>query len=148
MLLGPASARPVLTAAGVVAALLLCAAVTWATHAALTARALRGRLEEVSQDVGRLLQERARQAEEARRQHERLTGELAGNGPGCRPTWTRSGTASRSPWRRSANASTSSTPPPRPGRRRSTPPSGGGSRRNTPPNSPASPTPTPPNSPG
>ncbi|MFD6324132.1 ATP-binding protein [Streptomyces sp. NPDC058442] len=76
VLLGPASARPVLTAAGVVAALLLCAAVTWATHAALTARALRGRLEEVSQDVGRLLQERARQAEEARRQHERLTGEL------------------------------------------------------------------------
>ncbi|MEU6522506.1 ATP-binding protein [Streptomyces sp. NPDC046924] len=76
VLLGPASARAVLTAAGVIAALLLCAAVTWATHAALTARALRGRLEEVSQDVGRLLQERARQAEEARRQHERLTGEL------------------------------------------------------------------------
>ncbi|PWI09483.1 ATP-binding protein [Streptomyces sp. NWU339] len=76
VLLGPASARGALTAAGVIAALLLCAAVTWATHAVLTARALRGRLEEVSQDVGRLLQERARQAEEARRQHERLTGEL------------------------------------------------------------------------
>ncbi|MBL3667510.1 ATP-binding protein [Streptomyces sp. M2CJ-2] len=76
VLLGPASARAALTAAGVIAALLLCAAVTWATHAVLTARALRGRLEEVSRDVGRLLQERARQAEEARRQHERLTGEL------------------------------------------------------------------------
>src|SRR5690606_21343403 len=58
------------------AALLLCAAVTVATHAVLTARAARGRLEAVTQDVGRLLQERARIAEDARRQHERLTGEL------------------------------------------------------------------------
>ncbi|WP_406726893.1 ATP-binding protein [Streptomyces sp. GD-15H] len=76
VLLGPASARGALATAGVIAALLLCAAVTWATHAVLTTRAVRGRLEEVTQDVGRLLQERARQAEESRRRHERLTGEL------------------------------------------------------------------------
>ncbi|MFF9487022.1 ATP-binding protein [Streptomyces sp. NPDC014676] len=61
---------------GTVAAVLLCAAATVATYAVLSARAARTRLDAVTQDVGRLLQERARLAEESRRQHERLTGEL------------------------------------------------------------------------
>ncbi|MER7740551.1 ATP-binding protein, partial [Streptomyces sp. NPDC096538] len=61
---------------GVIASLLLCAAVTAAAHATLSARAARARLEAVTQDVGRLLQERSRLTEESRRQHERLTGEL------------------------------------------------------------------------
>ncbi|MFF9220334.1 ATP-binding protein [Streptomyces viridosporus] len=76
VLLGPESARGAVGTTGVIAALLLCAAVTAATYAVLTARAARGRLESVTQDVGRLLQERARLAEDSRRQHERLTGEL------------------------------------------------------------------------
>lgn len=76
VLLGPEPARGAVGATGTVAALLLCAAVTWATHAVLSARALRGRLETADVDVDRLIQERTRQAEEARRQHERLTGEL------------------------------------------------------------------------
>ncbi|MFI5568458.1 ATP-binding protein [Streptomyces sp. NPDC051740] len=61
---------------GTIAAVLLCAAATVATYAVLSARAARARLDAVTQDVGRLLQERARLAEESRRQHERLTGEL------------------------------------------------------------------------
>ncbi|MFE4048939.1 ATP-binding protein [Streptomyces sp. YIM B13518] len=61
---------------GAVAAVLLCAAATVAAYAVLSARAARTRLDAVTQDVGRLLQERARLAEESRRQHERLTGEL------------------------------------------------------------------------
>ncbi|NEA89333.1 ATP-binding protein, partial [Streptomyces sp. SID14436] len=76
VMLGPEPARGAVGWTAIVAALLLCAAVTVATHAVLTARAARGRLEAVTQDVGRLLQERARIAEDARRQHERLTGEL------------------------------------------------------------------------
>ncbi|MGC3004198.1 ATP-binding protein, partial [Streptomyces sp. G35A] len=74
--LGPESARGAVGVTGTVAALLLCAAVTVATYAVLSARAARGRLDAVTQDVGRLLQERARLTEESRRQHERLTGEL------------------------------------------------------------------------
>ncbi|MER6623131.1 ATP-binding protein [Streptomyces sp. NPDC000931] len=61
---------------GTIAAVLLCAAATVATYTVLSARAARTRLDAVTQDVGRLLQERARLAEESRRQHERLTGEL------------------------------------------------------------------------
>ncbi|MFC7511456.1 ATP-binding protein [Streptomyces thermocarboxydus] len=61
---------------GVVASVLLCAAVTAAAYARLSARAARERLEAVTQDVGRLLQERSRLTEDARRQHELLTGEL------------------------------------------------------------------------
>ncbi|MFD7689067.1 ATP-binding protein [Streptomyces sp. NPDC059781] len=61
---------------GTIAAVLLCAAATVATYAVLSARAARARLDAVTQDVGRLLQERARLTEESRRQHERLTGEL------------------------------------------------------------------------
>ncbi|MFF0107731.1 ATP-binding protein [Streptomyces hirsutus] len=76
VLLGPEPARGAVGATGTVAALLLCAAVTWATHAVLSARALRRRLERAGLDIDRLIQERTRQAEEARRQHERLTGEL------------------------------------------------------------------------
>ncbi|CAM5244612.1 ATP-binding protein [Streptomyces griseomycini] len=75
-LLGPDSARGAVAVTGTVAVLLLCAAATVAAHAVLSARAARGRLEAVTQDVGRLLQERARLTEESRRQHERLTGEL------------------------------------------------------------------------
>ncbi|MFJ3985260.1 sensor histidine kinase [Streptomyces fungicidicus] len=61
---------------GTVAAVLLCAAAAVAAYTALSARAARARLESVTQDVGRLLQERARLTEDSRRQHERLTGEL------------------------------------------------------------------------
>ncbi|MEU3143358.1 MULTISPECIES: ATP-binding protein [unclassified Streptomyces] len=74
--LGPEPARGAVGTTGTVAALLLCAAVTWATHAVLSARALRTRLGTANADVDRLIQERTRQAEEYRRQHERLTGEL------------------------------------------------------------------------
>ncbi|MFF0111278.1 ATP-binding protein [Streptomyces prasinus] len=76
VLLGPEPARGAVGTTGTVAALLLCAAVTWAAHAVQSARALRVRLETANVDVDRLIQERTRQAEEARRQHERLTGEL------------------------------------------------------------------------
>ncbi|MGY0068090.1 ATP-binding protein [Streptomyces sp. QTS137] len=74
--LGPEPARGAVGTTGTVAALLLCAAVTWATHAVLSARALRARLATADVDVDRLIRERTRQAEEYRRQHERLTGEL------------------------------------------------------------------------
>ncbi|MCX2925650.1 ATP-binding protein [Streptomyces sp. NEAU-W12] len=76
VMLGPEPARGAVGTTGTVAALLLCAAVTRATHAVLSARALRTRLETADADVDRLIQERTRQAEEYRRQHERLTGEL------------------------------------------------------------------------
>jgi signal transduction histidine kinase len=76
VLLGPDDAIAALAVAGTVAAVLLCAAATVATYAVLSARATRARLDAVTQDVGRLLQERARLTEESRRQHERLTGEL------------------------------------------------------------------------
>ncbi|GGM03023.1 histidine kinase [Streptomyces fumigatiscleroticus] len=76
VLLAPSAARGALTAAGVPAAVLLCAAVTAAAHGRQAARAAQRRLESATQDVGRLLQERARQAEEFRRQHEQLSGEL------------------------------------------------------------------------
>ncbi|OKK07335.1 ATP-binding protein [Streptomyces sp. CB02400] len=72
----PDSAAAAVVATGAIAAVLLCAAATVATYTVLSARAARARLDAVTQDVGRLLQERARLAEESRRQHERLTGEL------------------------------------------------------------------------
>ncbi|MER7487083.1 ATP-binding protein [Streptomyces sp. NPDC126497] len=75
-LLVPDSAVGAVTTVGAVAAVLLCAAAAVATYAVLSARATRTRLDAVTQDVGRLLQERARTAEESRRRHERLTGEL------------------------------------------------------------------------
>ncbi|MFD7702701.1 ATP-binding protein [Streptomyces caelestis] len=72
----PDSAAAAVMATGAVAAVLLCAAAAVATYTVLSARAARTRLDAVTQDVGRLLQERARLTEESRRQHERLTGEL------------------------------------------------------------------------
>ncbi|KES07456.1 histidine kinase [Streptomyces toyocaensis] len=72
----PDSAAGAVALTGTIAVVLLCAAATAATYTALSARAARTRLEAVTEDVGRLLQERSRLVEEARRQHERLTGEL------------------------------------------------------------------------
>ncbi|MFK4153139.1 ATP-binding protein [Streptomyces fungicidicus] len=72
----PDAAVGATAAVGTVAAVLLCAAAAVAAYTALSARAARARLESVTQDVGRLLQERARLTEDSRRQHERLTGEL------------------------------------------------------------------------
>ncbi|MFG2513220.1 ATP-binding protein [Streptomyces sp. NPDC048584] len=76
LLLVPDAAIGSVLVVGAAAAVLLCAAATAATYAVLSARATRARLESVTQDVGRLLQERSRLTEESRRQHERLTGEL------------------------------------------------------------------------
>ncbi|KAA0943023.1 sensor histidine kinase, partial [Streptomyces apricus] len=59
-----------------VAALLLCAAVAVAAHAAQTSRLLLRRLETVSRDAGRLLQEKATLAEESARERDRLTDEF------------------------------------------------------------------------
>ncbi|MEU5312929.1 ATP-binding protein [Streptomyces sp. NPDC021562] len=73
----PASVRTPLALGASVAALLLCATVTWAVHAARTARAARRRLETVTQDIGRLLQQQARTTEEARQEQQRLIDELA-----------------------------------------------------------------------
>ncbi|MER6272245.1 ATP-binding protein [Streptomyces sp900105755] len=73
----PASVRTPLALGASAAALLLCAAVTWAVHAARTARTARRRLEAVSQDIGRLLQQQARATEEARQEQQRLIDELA-----------------------------------------------------------------------
>ncbi|MBT3154783.1 ATP-binding protein [Streptomyces sp. CHD11] len=75
-LLVPEAAATATLVTGTVAAVLLCAAAGVAAYFILAARAARTRLESVTQDVGRLLQERARLSEESRRQHERLTGEL------------------------------------------------------------------------
>ncbi|MFG2965182.1 ATP-binding protein [Streptomyces sp. NPDC048288] len=73
----PATVRTPLALGASAAALLLCAAVTWAVHAARTARGARRRLETVSQDIGRLLQQQARTTEEARQEQQRLIDELA-----------------------------------------------------------------------
>ncbi|MEU0656471.1 ATP-binding protein [Streptomyces albogriseolus] len=74
--LAPRAAIGTVLVTGVIASVLLCAAVTAAAYARLSARAARARLEAVTQDVGRLLQERSRLTEDARRRHELLTGEL------------------------------------------------------------------------
>ncbi|SCD99315.1 Histidine kinase-, DNA gyrase B-, and HSP90-like ATPase, partial [Streptomyces sp. di50b] len=76
VVLVPDTAAGAVLVTGVIASVLLCAAVTAAAYARLTARAARQRLEAVTQDAGRLLQERSRVTEDARRQHELLTGEL------------------------------------------------------------------------
>ncbi|MER7834824.1 ATP-binding protein [Streptomyces sp. NPDC096040] len=73
----PASVRTPLALGASAAALVLCAAVTWAVHSARAARRARRRLETVSQDIGRLLQQQARTTEEARQEHQRLIDELA-----------------------------------------------------------------------
>ncbi|MFD0315722.1 ATP-binding protein [Streptomyces flavalbus] len=74
--LAPDSAHGYVAVVGALAAVALCAAVTVAVYARQSARAVHRRLESVTQDIGRLLQERARLAEESQRQHDRLTGEL------------------------------------------------------------------------
>ncbi|MEU9450178.1 ATP-binding protein [Streptomyces sp. NPDC048277] len=73
----PDSVRTPLALGASAAALLLCASVTWAVHAGRTARGARRRLEAVSQDIGRLLQQQARTTEEARQEQQRLIDELA-----------------------------------------------------------------------
>ncbi|MFJ9347542.1 sensor histidine kinase [Streptomyces sp. NPDC101237] len=77
VLAAPAPVRTPLALGGSATALVLCAAVTWAVHAARAARRARRRLEAVSQDVGRLLQQQARTTEEARQEQQRLIDELA-----------------------------------------------------------------------
>ncbi|GAA2228809.1 ATP-binding protein [Streptomyces nogalater] len=72
----PGAARTPLAGGGAVAAVVLSAAVATAAHARRTTRATRQRLEEVTQDVGRLLQQQARTTEEAGREQQRLVGEL------------------------------------------------------------------------
>ncbi|MFI0963961.1 ATP-binding protein [Streptomyces sp. NPDC021080] len=59
------------------AALLLCAAVAVAAHAVQARRLALRRLDDVTKDVGRLLQERARAAEEFGQERARLTGDAA-----------------------------------------------------------------------
>ncbi|MPY61471.1 sensor histidine kinase [Streptomyces spongiae] len=71
--MAPESARPALAWGAGTAALLLTAAVATAVHAAQTTRLVRRRLDAVSQDAGRLLQDRARLAEELRQERARLT---------------------------------------------------------------------------
>ncbi|MGC5566801.1 sensor histidine kinase [Streptomyces sp. FR-108] len=74
--LAPAQARVPLGWGLGAALLLLCAAVAVAGHAAQASRLLLRRLEEVSQDAGRLLQEKAAITEESAREHARLTDEF------------------------------------------------------------------------
>ncbi|MFF3613668.1 ATP-binding protein [Streptomyces sp. NPDC002580] len=77
VLLAPESARVPLAWGTGSAAVLLCVAVTVAARAVLTTRLLRSRLDAVSQDAGRLLQERARLAEEFKRERARLVDDAA-----------------------------------------------------------------------
>ncbi|MFD5627919.1 MULTISPECIES: ATP-binding protein [unclassified Streptomyces] len=75
--LAPGSVRAPLAWGAGAAAVLLCAAVAVAAHAVLTSRLLRRRLDTVTQDAGRLLQERARLTEEFNQEQARLTGDVA-----------------------------------------------------------------------
>lgn len=77
VLLAPATARAPLAWGLGTAAVLLCAAVAVAARSVRAARLLRGRLESVTQDTGRLLHERARQAEEFGQERARLADEAA-----------------------------------------------------------------------
>ncbi|MDQ1037000.1 signal transduction histidine kinase [Streptomyces sp. V3I8] len=74
--LAPDQARVTLGWSLGAAALLLCAAVAVAAHAVQTSRSLLHRLETVSRDAGRLLQEKAALAEESVRERTRLTDEF------------------------------------------------------------------------
>ncbi|MFE7074599.1 ATP-binding protein [Streptomyces sp. NPDC057620] len=74
--LAPAQARVPLGWGLGAALLLLCTAVAVAGHAAQTSRLLLRRLETVSQEAGRLLQEKAALTEESAREHARLTDEF------------------------------------------------------------------------
>ncbi|MFE1882920.1 sensor histidine kinase [Streptomyces diastatochromogenes] len=73
----PESARAPLAWGGGTAAVVLCAAVATAAHAGHTARGTRRRLENATRDIGRLLQQQTRTAEETRREQQRLIDELA-----------------------------------------------------------------------
>lgn len=59
------------------AAVLLCAAVAVAAHSVQTSKLVRRRLDAVTEDAGRLLQERARLTEEFNQEQARLTGDVA-----------------------------------------------------------------------
>ncbi|NGO10956.1 sensor histidine kinase, partial [Streptomyces sp. HC44] len=76
VVVAPDSVRVPLACGAGAAALLLCAVVAFASHATQKSRLLRRRLEAVTDDAGRLLQERARFAEESTREHTRLTDEF------------------------------------------------------------------------
>ncbi|MGW7046644.1 ATP-binding protein [Streptomyces avermitilis] len=69
----PDSVRAPLAWGGAAAVLLLCTAVALAAHGMRAAKLARGRLEAVTQDAGRLLQERARLAEDFSQERGRLT---------------------------------------------------------------------------
>ncbi|MEU4652575.1 ATP-binding protein [Streptomyces sp. NPDC023723] len=72
----PGTVRVPLALGAGAAGLLLSVAVTVAGHGIRSARTARRRLESANQELGRLLQERVRIAEEARQEGTRLTGEL------------------------------------------------------------------------
>lgn len=74
--LAPGSVRVPLACGAAVGALLLTAAVAVAAHAVETVRITRRRLEAVTLDAGRLLQDRARQSTEFDQERVRLTEEL------------------------------------------------------------------------
>ncbi|UFR00558.1 histidine kinase [Streptomyces sp. Go40/10] len=73
----PGSVRTPLAWGAGAAAVVLSVAVATAAHALRAERTTRRRLEGVTQDVGRLLQQQARTTEEARREQQRLIDELA-----------------------------------------------------------------------
>ncbi|MFF4394049.1 ATP-binding protein [Streptomyces sp. NPDC001480] len=75
--LAPPSVRTPLAWGASAAALVLCAAVVSAVHAVQGERGARRRLETVTQDLGRLLQQQARATEESRQEQQRLIDELA-----------------------------------------------------------------------
>ncbi|MET8948366.1 ATP-binding protein [Streptomyces sp. NPDC004542] len=75
--LAPPSVRTPLAWGASAAALVLCAAVASAVHAVRGERGARRRLETVTQDLGRLLQQQARATEESRQEQQRLIDELA-----------------------------------------------------------------------
>ncbi|MEU5595268.1 ATP-binding protein [Streptomyces sp. NPDC020298] len=75
--LAPPSVRTPLAWGSSAAALVLCAAVVSAVHAVQGERGARRRLETVTQDLGRLLQQQARATEESRQEQQRLIDELA-----------------------------------------------------------------------
>ncbi|MFF5532804.1 ATP-binding protein [Streptomyces cinerochromogenes] len=73
----PGSVRTPLVWGAGTAAVVLSVAVATAAHALRAGRATRRRLEGVTQDIGRLLQQQARTTEEARQEQQRLIDELA-----------------------------------------------------------------------
>src|SRR5438093_712703 len=73
----PDPVRAPLAWGGGAAAVVLCAAVATAAHAGHSARGARRRLESATQDIGRLLRQQARSAEEASREQQRFIDELA-----------------------------------------------------------------------